>query len=117
MRRSRKNVSALVLAIAGLGCSSSGSSGDNVTCGPGTKLDGSVCYVAPVHVADAAAVPADATTSAGDAASDAPLGAASGDFAGVTAVAPASPTSVFFAWEPATEVGMADASAAFTYNV
>ena len=118
MRRSWKSVSALALAVAGLGCGSSGTSGDNVTCGPGTKLDGSVCYVAPAHVVDAAGgVSSDATASAGDAGSDAPLGAASVDFAGVTAVAPASPTSLFFAWAPATDVGMVDASVAFTYNV
>lgn len=87
------------------GCSSSSSSGNSVTCGPGTVLSGHSCVV---------------ETSDGGGMHDAamPDGAEAGSaeasvlptFAGVAAVAPASTTSLLAAWQPATE-GASPASA------
>ncbi len=67
--------SVVVLFAWAAGCSS----GDETTCGPGTTLSGSAC----VPVTDAADV------------------AAAPTFAGVAAVAPVSPTSVFATWNDA----------------
>jgi hypothetical protein len=108
MRKIWRGTGAFLLAAVSAGCGGA-SSGDNVTCGPGTKLDGSVCYVAPLHAADATA----------GGVSDAQSSGQSGVvFGGVTAAAPASTTALFLAWAPAVAAGMADASSsAFTYNV
>jgi hypothetical protein len=72
-------------ACAGWGCSSS--SGSSVTCGPGTTQSGHSCVVAKDAGADAADGQASLVPT----------------FAGVAAVAPASTSSIFAAWQPATE--------------
>jgi hypothetical protein len=68
-----------------------------------------------VHAGDAAAG-STSDAASGGAVSDAPSNGIV--FAGVTAVAPATTTALFFAWTPAAAAGMADASSAgFTYDV
>jgi hypothetical protein len=108
--RSRPLTVTLAMTVLGAGaCSwwgcSSSSSGDHVTCGPGTELSGNSCVI-----------PKDAGSRDGKA-PDAEAGEASLDptFAGVAAVAPASTTSLLAAWQPATE-GATPASA-MRYNV
>ncbi len=84
-------------ACAWWGCSSSSSSGNGVTCGPGTILSGRSCVVAKP---DASAMQ-DASPPDGEGGTaEASLAPA---FAGVAALAPASTTSIFVAWQSATE--------------
>jgi hypothetical protein len=116
-----KVFSALALAgAAGVACSS-GSSGNDVACGPGTALDASVCYVATQHTPDASldGHASDGATIEATPSSDAPADASTGvSFGGATAAAPASATALYLAWASASDAGMADASiAGFTYNV
>src|ERR1700727_1720410 len=101
------------LAAASSAACGGGSSGDNVTCGPGTKLDASVCYVETAHPVDASVVHDGntQTDAVADAAADAVSTPQSGVvFAGVAAVAPASATALYLAWVPAVDAGMADAT-------
>lgn len=103
----------LVSAAAGLGCSSaSGSSGNNVTCGPGTSLDASVCYAptaAPPVEEDGGIEAASPESGGGDAAPSPVI------FAGATSLAPASTTAVLVTWGAASDSG-ADGGV-FTYRV
>ncbi len=81
-------------AFAWSGCG--GGSSHDVVCGPGTVLTGSTCVVAASE-AGAAADAASHGDAEGGSAQVAPT------FAGVSALAPASSTSIFVAWKPATE--------------
>jgi hypothetical protein len=104
--------------LAGYGCSGSDNSQEQVTCGPGTALDGGVCYgVAPAATtADGGILDSgapslrDASEAAADAVADAVGSEADGaasrpTFAGVTSVAPASATSLQVTWDSATDRG------------
>ncbi|HEX8795514.1 MAG TPA: fibronectin type III domain-containing protein [Polyangiaceae bacterium] len=95
----------LSAACAWWGCSSSSSSGNSLTCGPGTVQSGRSCVVATTDggTRDAAMLP-EGGDAGGVEASVVPT------FAGVTAVAPASTTSLLAVWQPATE-GATPASA------
>ncbi|MGH7270458.1 MAG: hypothetical protein ACREJ3_08505, partial [Polyangiaceae bacterium] len=115
--------------IAGAAACSSASTGDNVTCGAGTSLDGSVCYgMAPSSKLEAGVVDARADASApvadamsgGDAAdtgADAGAQVSPVMFSGVTALAPASATSLLVTWGKATDADFPDGGAVFTYRV
>jgi len=89
-------------ACAWWGCSSSSSSGNGLTCGPGTVRSGNSCVVAN----DGGTMP----DAARDGEADSAEASLVPTFAGVAAVAPASTTSLFAAWQPATE-GATPASA------
>jgi hypothetical protein len=79
---------AFLAAGAALGSAQACGSSDSVTCGDGTVKQGSTCVAAT-----------------GDAATDTGTGTVVPDFAGVTAVAPASTTSLRVSWNPATDGG------------
>jgi hypothetical protein len=99
---------ALVAVVAGgaaAACGSSGTSGNNVTCGPGTSLDGSVCY------GGVGAAPIDGAIEGGGDASS-PV-----TFVGATSLAPASTTALLVTWGSATDAASLDAGALFTYRV
>jgi hypothetical protein len=114
-------------AVTGIACSGDDSSnhGNNVTCGPGTLLDASVCYGQPgMTTSDDASVDTgvpmmtpDATTVEASVVDDSGMEAAptGPTFGGATALAPASPASLLVTWKAATEAGV-DASA-FSYHV
>jgi hypothetical protein len=111
-------------SIAGMACTGSGddSSANNVTCGPGTSLDGSICYAQPGTTSDDAGVavipdatlPMPETSVVVDSGMEA-IAPSGPTFGGATALAPASLASLLVTWNPATEAGT-DASA-FTYRV
>jgi hypothetical protein len=115
----------VVPALCGCGSSSS-SSGEQVTCGPGTALDGGVCYVtAPAldgSAPDAEAEDSGARDSSAphvdaaagtDASADA--GSAPPTFGGVTSVGAASATSLQITWAAATDA--VTPAAAIVYDV
>ncbi len=83
-------------ALTWWGCG--GGSSNDVSCGPGTALAGKTCIAGSldggVGLVDAGAAGRDAEAGAR---------ALTPTFAGVSAVAPASPTAAFVAWQPATE--------------
>ncbi len=101
--RSRLSVTLAMTVLGSAACSwwgcSSSSSGDHVTCGPGTELSGNSCVIAK----DGGIRDGKADGEAGEA-SLVPT------FAGVAALAPASTTSLLAVWQPATE-GATPASA------
>ncbi|HEY2512014.1 MAG TPA: fibronectin type III domain-containing protein [Polyangiaceae bacterium] len=104
-------------ALAFSACSSNNSpSGTSITCGPGTELDGSVCYgVTPAPTGTSSGQPDSAAPPAMDSGSgggndgtappvDAgPTGPAAPTFGGATAAAPSSTTSLLITWQPATD--------------
>src|ERR1700679_3273830 len=77
---------AVVASGAAAACGSSGTSGNNVTCGPGTSLDGSVCYGGGGATVDGS------VDGGGDA-------SAQFTFAGATSLAPASATALLVTWD------------------
>ncbi len=117
----------IVPALCGCGSSSS-SSGEKVTCGPGTALDGGVCYVASTTLDGSAPDAADAGEDTGVPDSSSPhleaggmdasvvdAGPAAPTFGGVTSVGPASATSLQVTWAPATDA--VTPAAAIVYDV
>jgi hypothetical protein len=101
----------------GSGCNGSSSAPEErVTCGPGTVLDGSTCYV---KTEPDASTESDARTK-GDGATESD-GAAEGGppagptFGGVTSVAPASATALQVTWNPAVDA--TTPASTFTYDV
>ncbi len=94
------------LFTIGSGCSGSG---NDVTCGPGTVLDGGTCY------ATDASLSGDGRAPAGDGATEEGGKAAAPMFAGVTSVAPAARTALQIAWNPA--VDPTTPAALITYDV
>jgi hypothetical protein len=97
----------LAAAVAAA-CGSSNSSGNDVQCGPGTELDGSVCYVA-TDVGDGSVGPG----------SDSGAGDAQGSFTfgGAVAAAPASASALFVTWNAARGPEMMDGGGVFSYRV
>jgi hypothetical protein len=90
----RRSLGFMVLAAAA-GCSGSDTPGNNVTCGTGTTLDAGVCY---------ATAPSTPYTGDGGAPEGgAQIPATPPTFAGATAVAPASSSSLLVTWDPATD--------------
>jgi hypothetical protein len=115
MRRYSFSLGGLALgcAVAQAACSSSsGGSGNNVQCGPGTALDASVCYV---------------SSGGGETVEGGVDGSNPGDdggaqtsgitFAGALAAAPASTTALFVTWGAASSAALPDGGGAFTYRV
>jgi hypothetical protein len=104
----------LALACSVAQACGSSSSGNDVTCGPGTVLDGSVCVAA-------SSGPGDASVGGGDDGTVADVVEAGASqpfiFMGATAAAPSSPTALFVAWNPATLAGLDAGSGVFTYRV
>ena len=100
-----------VLAFYGCGSnSSSPPAQQQVTCGPGTLLDGSVCYgVAPAPTTtstgtpDSSPPPTDDDAGDASAAADTAIPPAAPTFAGITSVGPASSTSLQVTWAPASD--------------
>jgi hypothetical protein len=90
---------AVVASGAAAACGSSGTSGNNVTCGPGTSLDGSVCYGG-----GSASIDGSIEGGGGDASS--PV-----TFAGATSLAPASTTALLVTWGSATDAASLDGGA------
>ncbi|HEY8090295.1 MAG TPA: fibronectin type III domain-containing protein [Polyangiaceae bacterium] len=92
----------LTLVVSGAcawgGCGGGSSSG--VTCGAGTTLQGRACVPAS---SEGGVTDASSSDSTADVESGGPVLTPS--FAGLAAVAPASATSLFAAWSPATEAG------------
>lgn len=84
----------VLLALAAPAACSGGSSGNNVTCGPGTALDGGVCYASG----------STSTTTDASLGVDGAPGETGADaktftpFAGLTSVAPASSTALQVTW-------------------
>lgn len=111
VRRRHVALFTLAMTAAGLACSSSSDepSGASVTCGTGTRLDGTQCIAisspesGPGSGADV--VPADG----------APGSAAPPTFAGVTSAAPAALTSLQVTWNAATDA--VTPAARIAYNV
>jgi hypothetical protein len=101
--------SPLLLLYACSSSSNSASPGSQITCGPGTLEDGSVCYglePGTDGAADSASPPGHdggADSPAADVATEAPPPAPP-TFAGITSVGPASATSLQVTWNAATDV-------------
>jgi hypothetical protein len=106
----------MALASMGLGCSSSSSSG--LACGSGTVQRGGECIAIGADASLDAASPA---SDAGDAAvppvADAATIASSvgPTFAGITAIAPISPSAMLVVWNPGSQPG--DPTAPLRYRV
>jgi hypothetical protein len=98
---------ALVAVVASGAAAAFGSSasGNNVTCGPGTSLDGSVCY-------GGGAAPIDGSIDGGGGEASSPV-----TFGGATSLAPASTTALLVTWGSAADAASLDGSALFTYRV
>jgi hypothetical protein len=104
---------ALAGAVIAQACGGSKSSGNDVTCGPGTMLDGSICYVSSgSSEMDGSSDDGGAVTSEGGGKGDAQ---AAFTFGGAVAAAPASSTALLVVWNPAT--AMVDGGGVFSYRV
>ena len=106
MRIVARRVLGISTAALACACSSSDSSGNNVTCGPGTSLDAGVCYAAAAPIATTA--PTSTTPPATDAGAPPDSGpvkpvATAPTFAGITSLAPSSTTGLQVTWSPATD--------------
>lgn len=114
MRKSSiRNVGLLSFVAVAAACSSSSDgNGNNVTCGGGTRLDGTTCVV---DADGGSVVGADGGGTGGDATAPDAATASPPKFAGVTSVAPAATTSLQITWNPADDAVSPPAKIA--YNV